>query len=249
MIGAQSPAVRFAAIRVMGRLFERRAGDDPVDQGVGDPVVVALNDSDKTVRSAAMHALGAMRYERATKALTDLFEHFGKGEPAEAALDAAARIAHPATATLFTAHLASKNPAIRAIAIEALARMGDPRMIVAIEAALMRERNEAVLLAARFARVMLSNGPIDPVVDALSKPLFRDLARQYLVELAPGRTSALARQVQDSDPQRRADVVDALGLGGDPSALALIDPMVKDPDPQVARAAARALARLRAAAP
>ncbi len=249
MIGAQDPALRFAAIRVMGRLFERRPGDDPVEESVGDAVIIALNDGDRTVRSAAMHALGAMRYDRATKALTDLFEHFRKGDQAEAAFEAAARIAHPATAAMFTAQLASKSPAIKALAIEALARMSDPSMLAAIEGALAGERNETVLLAARFAGAMLSNGPVDPVVDALLKPPLRDLARQYLVELAPGRTAALARLVQDPNPGRRADVIDALGLAGDAAALTLLDPMVKDADPQVARAAERAVARLRRATP
>ncbi len=43
----------------------------------------------------------------------------------------------------------------------------------------------------------------------------------------------------------RLDVVDALGLAGDPAALPMIEPLIDDRDPQVARAAERAIARLR----
>lgn len=245
MIGAQDPAFRFAALRVMGRLFERRAGDDPVQEEVGDAVIIALNDSDRTVRGVAMHALGSMRYDRAARALIDLFQYLGKGERAEAALDALARIAHPSTAVVFTLQLASKSPAIKAIAVEGLARMRDPAVFAAVDGALVGERNEGVVLAGRFAAVMLSGAPVDPIVEALAKPRFRERALQYLVELAPGRSAVLARQVQDPNPRLRADVIDALGLAGDPAALGAIDPMVKDPDPQVARAAERAVARLR----
>jgi HEAT repeat protein len=39
--------------------------------------------------------------------------------------------------------------------------------------------------------------------------------------------------------------VEILGVAGDPAALTLVEPLLKDPDPQVARAAERALARLR----
>ena len=40
------------------------------------------------------------------------------------------------------------------------------------------------------------------------------------------------------------DLVDALGLGHNPAALPLVEPLVKDKDPQVARAAERTVARL-----
>src|SRR5207253_1823470 len=77
MIGVQDASKRFAALRVIGRLFARRAEDEGVDpsllQAVGDAAITALNDKDRAVRSAAMDALGSMRYERGLRALTDLF--------------------------------------------------------------------------------------------------------------------------------------------------------------------------------
>ena len=100
-------------------------------------------------------------------------------------------------------------------------------------------------LAGAFALVLLGNGPTDQVADSLSRPKLRDQAKQYLIEIAPGRTAAFAHQLLDSDPQMRVDTIDALGLAGDPAALAALEPLTKDRDPQVVRAAERAVARLR----
>ena len=54
-----------------------------------------------------MDTLGRLRYERGVDALTQLFQYYKQGELAEAALDALARIAHPASTPLFVSQLAS----------------------------------------------------------------------------------------------------------------------------------------------
>src|SRR6266540_4857126 len=85
MIGVPDPAMRFAAVRVIGRLFAKREHDESIEEMVGDAVITALNDSDRAVKGAAMQTLGMLRYTRGVQALTDLFQYHGKGEPAEAA--------------------------------------------------------------------------------------------------------------------------------------------------------------------
>src|SRR4051812_14724021 len=106
-IGSSDPAMRYPAVRVLGRVFEKRAHDESIDSTVGDAVITAMNDNDRAVKVAAMLALGAMRYERGVQALTDLFSYYGKGELAEASLYALSHIAHPASVPLFTAQLSS----------------------------------------------------------------------------------------------------------------------------------------------
>src|SRR5712692_2730908 len=167
MLGAPDPAFRFAALRVFGRVFERRFQDDPIEPTVGDAVITSLNESDRGLRIAAVQTLGAMRYQRAVQALTDLFQYYGKGDFAAASFDAHARIAHPASAPLFTPALIGKNSTLKGIAIEGLARLGDKNNLAAIQAALGGERSEGVLLAGSFAVVMLSQASIDPLTDAL----------------------------------------------------------------------------------
>lgn len=248
-IGSSDAALRYAAVRVLGRVFAKRAQDEPIESTVGDAVITALNDNDRAVKAAAMRALGAMRYDRGVQALTDLFAYYGKGDAAEAALDGLAHIAHSTSVPLFTAQLASKTPSLRGIAMEGLARVGDASHLGAIQAVVDKERDQSVTLAGAFALVMLGNAHTDRVGDWLSKPNLREQAQQYLIELAPGRTTMFAHQLLDSDPQIRLDIVDVLGLAGDPAAIASVEPLMKDSDPQVARAAERAVARLRQAPP
>ena len=248
-IGSSDPAMRYAAVRVLGRVFARRAQDHPIDSTIGDAVITALNDNDRAVKVAAMLALGAMRYERGVQALTDLFSYYGKGELAEASLYALAQIGHSTSAPLFIAQMSSKTTSLRGIAIEGLARAGDRANLAAIQAVIDKESEQSVVLAGAFALVLLGNGTTDQVADSLSRPRLREQARRYLIEIAPGRTGAFAHQLLDSDPQIRIDTIDALGLAGDPSAIAVLEPLTKDVDPQVGRAAERAVARLGPPAP
>jgi HEAT repeat protein len=244
-IGSSDPAMRYAAVRVLGRVFAKRAQDDPIETTVGDAVITALNDSDRVVKTAAMQALGAMRYERGVQALMDLFAYYGKGDAAEAALDALAHIAHATSVPLFTAQLASKPSSLRATAIEGLARTGDRSQLPAIQTLIDTERDASVTLAGAFAVVMLGNGATDQVADSLGRPRMREQAKRYLVEIAPGRTATFGHQLLDTDPQIRIDTIDALGLAGDPAAVAVLEPLTMDRDAQVARAAERAVFRLK----
>lgn len=131
--------------------------------------------------------------------------------------------------------------------MEGLGRTGDRIKAGEIDAALKNERTEAVKLAGSFAAVLLTRAPITPIGDALTNARLHDQARRYLLELARGRTTMFTRYVQDPDEQVRIDVADILGLSGDPAALPMLDPLARDANPQVAGAAARAIARLRRA--
>ncbi len=245
MIGVPDPAFRFAAIRVIGRVYGKRPPDEAIDAALGDAVITAVNDRDRAIRLAAIQALGAMRYERAVEALTSLFAYYGRGEGAEASLDALARIAHASSAPLFVSALTVKSSPFRATAIEGLARLGDRQKVSEIQVALGAERGDRVLLAGTFATVLLSDAPIDPLVDALLKPKLRDQARQYLIELVPGRAEAFGRLARDPAGRSRVAIIEILGDAGDPAALPVVEPLIRDRDPQVARAAERAAARLR----
>src|SRR5262249_54870147 len=125
LVGVSDRTLRYAAIRVIGHVFAKRRRDEPVDSTLGDAMITCLNDRDVTIRTVAMHALGAMRYDRAVQALTDLFNYYAKGEDADAALDGLAHIAHPSSAPLLVAQLSNRSTAPRTIAIEGVARLGD----------------------------------------------------------------------------------------------------------------------------
>jgi HEAT repeat protein len=246
-VGAAEPGQRIAALRVIGRVFGRRADDQPVDQTVGDAVVHALNDQDRLVRSAACAALGAMRYERSVQALTELLQHFRGGAAADELFDALARIGHGASKPLMVAALDTGSAAMKRSAIEGLARMDDRTALAAIDQALGRDRNESLALARAYAGARLGSGTLEGIVSAIVRGRLRDQGTGYLIELAPGRADILGRFAQDPDPAIRTVIADALGLSGDATALRIVEPMTRDSDPRTSRAAARAVARLNAA--
>jgi len=247
LVDAPDPSVRLTALRVATRVYARRPSDEGSHQIVGDAVITALNDKEAEIRRTAMETIGAMRYERAIQALTDLFRFYGRGELAESALDALARIAHPTSMAFLGSQLGSNNPNIRTIALEGLARSGDRTKTRDIQAVTGSERNDTALLAGTFALAMLGNGTIDPIIEALTRTKTHDQAFSYLIELAPGRTRLFTRAAQDPDEHLRADIADVLGMSLDPAALPLLEPMTRDRDAATVRAADRAIARIRAA--
>jgi len=246
-IGATDPMLRLATIRVMGRVFARRPGDAPIDENVGDAVITALNDREPVIQEAAMWALGAMRYERAIQGLNELFQYHQRGPLATAAFDALAHIGHASSLPQFVAQLNGKNPSYKLIAIEGLARVGDRSRAESIIAAVSSERSDAIVLAGHFANVLLADSKVDPIVEALGRGKQHDQAFQYIQEIAAGRSEVLGRHLQDPDVRIRVDLVDAIGLSGDAKAVPLLEPLTKDRDAEVAKAATRAVARLRGA--
>ena len=247
ILGVPELELRVAAARVIGRVFARGRQDPPVDEEVGDAVILALNDRQRDVRLAAMDALGDMRYERSVQALTDLYQYYRHNEIGGGALQALSRIGHASSAPLFQEQVNGRSAVARIAAIGGLARAGDPGGAGEIRRALARERDERVLLAEGFSNALVGGGPLDPFFEALAKPKLRDQAMRYLLELAPERAAAFTRRAQDGVARLRADVADVLGVSRDPAALAIVESMAGDADPIAARAAARASARLRRA--
>ncbi len=245
LVSAVHPGLRRGAVRVIGRLYARAAGEAAVDETVGDALVSALNDTDGQVRSAAMEALGALRYDRSVKALSDLVRFYERGSGAEEALNALAHIAHPSSAELFTELLKHRQPGMRRVAVEGLARLGDAKATSVIDEALSREVDDSVMLAARFAAVVLTNRNLDPISEALFRGSLRDQAMTYLVEIASQRAALFLQQSMDPDERVRHDVTIALSSSTDPAAVQILERLSHDKDPQIARSAQRGLTRQR----
>ena len=245
-IGAIDPMLRLAAIRVIGRVFAKRMDDPPIEEVAAMRPDTFKVQREATIQQTAMWALGVMKYDRAVQGLNELFRYHQRGPLAAAALDALAHIGHPSSMSLFEAQLTGKNAPFKQIAIEGLARYGGPSRAAAIQTAIEGEKNDAVLLAAHFANVKLADGNIDVIVESLTRTKLHDQAWLYLLELAPGRTAAFGRHLQDPDERIRRDVVEILGLSADRGALPLLEPLSKDRVEIVAQAAVRAVARLKA---
>ena len=216
MIGAVDPFHRYSALRVIGRVFERRLQDDPIDQYVGDAVIGVLNDRDKD--DAVGRDAGARRHAVRTR-----------GPGADGSVSVLRQGRHGRRgAGRDRAHRASIERAAAGLAAgleergaEGHRHRGSGARRRSRQAGRRPDRAEppsgttGLVLAGSFASAMLSDGPLDPIVEALAKSRLRDRARWYLVEIAPGRTQAFARYLQDPDPLVRAELVNALGLSDD----------------------------------
>lgn len=243
-LGVPQGDLREAAMLVVERLYGWRMGDAGVDPALGDAVVTALNDKSYVVRTAAMRTLGAMRYDRAVQSLTDMYQHYGRGPNAAVALAALARIAHPSSLSLFVEALGSRDALLKLPAIEGLARSGATSQAQAIASAVLVERNRDVQLAGTFAGVLLNNGSMNELIEGLAQKRLHDRALGYLIDVAPGRSRSFGPHLPDPQAGVRADLALVVGLSGDRDAVSLLQPLMQDPDPIVARSAQRAAYRL-----
>ena len=228
--------VREAAARVAGPPPGPRAADALFD---------AVNDRQAPVKAAAMRALGDLRDARAVQALTDQLQFYGKGGLALAALDALARIAHPSSVPVFQAQLAGKGATMRRAAAEGLARSGQASLSLPTLESGSADRDRAVALAVAYALQSAGRPSLDRLVTALGDPKLQSQAMLYLTELGRPVARALGGYLQSPDPVVRQAVAMVLGVIGGDDALAALERAKADPDTEVARAAERAIARVR----
>jgi HEAT repeat protein len=231
------PAIRAAAARVIGRLTITEAGDH---------LLKAVNDSQPDVRYAAIRALGAIREGRATKALTEQFAYYNKGEGAWSALDALARIGAPDSVPLFKERLQDKDPYLRRAAAEGLGRAGDATSIEALERDVTIDDSPMVRIAAAFALQKLGRNYGSRLVDLMGSSKVLAQGQEYLIELGPSMVATVVPRLQEPDPDVREALVEVLGLIGDASTIPALQAAAKDPKASVAAAAKRAAARLQA---
>ncbi len=240
MLGSPDPTVRYAAIRVIGRVFEKRTNDDPVEANVGDAVITALNEKEKPMQEAAIDALGAMRYDRAVQGLDRPPSVISAAaiSPPAIARRAGAHRQSVASVPLFTAAPGRRRatPSWKTIAIEGSWRGAATRRasLAACRRPLSGDRgNDDVQLAGTFAAVIALSQRAARSADRSARAAAhaRSRARGYLIEVAPGHSGAFTRQLQDPDARLRGEIVDILGLAGDRAALPLVEPMTKDPKP------------------
>jgi HEAT repeat protein len=225
---------REAAARVAGRL---RA------QGMGEALIAAINDRRIEVKAAAMRALGDLRDARALQALTDQLAYYERGKLGQAAADGLARIGHASSEAIFRERLADRSAGIRRYAMEGLARIGGSATREAV-ARLSVERDPHARLAGIFASVA-AGGDGRELVSALGDDRLAAQAMGYLVELGPKSLPILTSAVGHDDPRVRERAAMALGQVGGAQALTALERAQRDPQVEVARAAERAIARLR----
>lgn len=229
------PAIREGVARVSGRLRLSSAAD---------ALIKAVNDSNAAVRFAAMRALGHIRHEPAVTALTEQLTFYGKGEGAWSALDALARIAHPASGPLFAERLGHRDPYIRRAAAEGIARLGLDSTDNAIETAAGNDPSAMVRAAMAYAMQQRGRNYIPRLIEFLDDPETTLQVQAYLLDIGPAIEKELLPSLQEPDEAIRAAVADVLGEIGSDAALAALEAL-KDRDKDVVEAAARAVSRIK----
>lgn len=232
------PIIRAATARVLGRLGQREAGDR---------LMAALDDSSETVRTFAAEALGLVREDRARTRLRDLVAR-ASGRSTDALILALARIGAPDDAPLFREQLTSRSAGARRAGAEGLGRIGDRASLDALEQLASADRGADVRLAAAFALHRLGQPQSHVIASMLARDELMTQARDYLLEIGgdalPGVVEALRVA---TDPRHRADLTQMIGYIGTADALAVVEPLLRDPNDRVARAATVATLRLKRA--
>jgi HEAT repeat protein len=230
------PAIRTAAARVAGRLQVKAAGD---------MLIKAVNDSSPSVRFAAMRALGALGEDRAVQALTEQFDYYGKGEGAWSALEALGRIGHASSVPLFKARLADRDHFLRRAAAEGLGRSGETSEIAALEIGAGNDPSPMARAAMAFALQKLGRNYVPRLVEFMTSAKTAAQVGEYFLELGPAVAPLLLPHLQDPSGAVRANVALVLGAIGGDEALAALEPLTSDPARDVARAASRAVERIK----
>jgi HEAT repeat protein len=247
-----NPLLRLAATQVLGRLYEAalrndRANGDILAQktGAGDQVIAGMNDPDLFVRQASLRAAGEMRNDRAVQSLLDLLGYYKSGTLARLSLEAVARIAHPGSLSAMTALLESTDEQLRAHAVAGIGRTGDKPAFSNLEVRTARDKSAYVKLAMAFARAR--GGDLSQVVtiaEGFSKSKLAPVAFEYLVELGPVVTDALAPIGSHQDADVRAGVAEVLGIIGNAQSVFVVQSLSRDKNEAVSAAGVRSAKRL-----
>lgn len=231
------PAIRTGAARVIGRLRIR---------GAGEALIKAINDSSPSVRYASIRALGEIGDASALQALTDQFNYYGKGEGAWSALDALARIAHPASVDVFNAQITSKDPYLRRAAAEGLGRTGYATASETLQNIATTDQSRMVRAAAAFAlRKLGQRTYLDRLIDFTDDDQTIDQVRSYLLELGVSAISDLGPRLQEPSVNTRRTIVEVLGAVGNTSTIASLSPLLTDREKEVVHAATVAIQRIK----
>ena len=241
----QDAATRQVIARVAGRVFAPNEGAS-APAAVGDALITAMNDKDALARRWAMDSLGWMKFEHAIQALTDRASYYGKNEEGAGALHAVARIASSGSAPVLRALLANTYIPFRLLSIEGLGRIGDQGSLPAINESATGVNDAGVALAASYARFMLGQADVVAIADALEHPDIAVQAKVYLAEIAVLKPDAIHALLRTPNPSTRMLALEVLGASRHVDEIATLEPLLKDPAPEVVEVTSEAIRRLRA---
>ncbi len=240
--------VLYEVLAALGKIREPSAGPD---------IAFLLRDLNERVRLAALETTGILGNREALPRLRDILERTENARVRRAALTALAMMPEEATRPLFRSYLHDKDDGLRAAAAEGFARLRNAGNRAELEKAFAEERKMNPRLSLAFALVMSGKNeagefsPLQYLIHTLNSRLYRGVALPLLQEAArePVVRSALVAALGSAGKEEKTGLAHVLGATGGPETIACLEPLTRDPDPDVARQAVRALRTLRARLP
>jgi HEAT repeat protein len=229
------------------------------EPSAGPSIAFLLHDLNERVQITAIEATGLLMNREALNQLRDVLDRSRKAKVKHAALTAMAQMPDPQLRGIYTTYLDSKDEGLREAAAEGLGRLKDPADSAALEQAFNNENKTEPRLSAAFALVSLGKrgttefDPLRYLVNNLNSAAYRGVARPYLLELArdPEVRQALYPVLKEAVVTRdeKTGLAEVLAASGAPDAVAPLEALSQDPDPEVSEAGLRALKNLRARQP
>ena len=231
------PWVRYYACQSLGKLGVSSAVDS---------ILGLVTDRAGQVRVAAVEALSRLGSPRALGALRTAAKSSDPDVQRAALLGLGARKLPEALPSLLEA-IASPDPATRLIAVSAVAPYPDPSALEALVAAAGDSDPSVRDAAIGFLKGREEEAAARALIGLLEVPLAHDRAVEALATPDPRRIATLASALENAGAALAVSLVAALVRMKRPDALAAIIDALGSPNVFARRAAAAALAALRAA--
>ncbi len=274
--GGASPETRANAARAVGVLRGRSAIPDLLeavhsmnsqliyecliafqkirDESVGPEISFLIRDLDKKVQTAAIEDVGLLRNAAALPDLRGVLSRTQDRDVRRAALASIAMLPDPADRPLLLRYLSDRDAQLRAAAAEGLGRLKDPADLSQLQKEFQDEGNASARISMAFALVMEGQlemaefSPFQYLVNTLNSSVHASEARALLIEGArdPSIRRALYQPLQKGTRDEKIGLLQVMGRSGDQESAALLEPMTRDSDVDVAAEAVRALRTLRA---
>ncbi len=227
--------VRLQAIGALGEIGSDEAGE---------ALRGALRDGSKDISAAAISALGSMRYKPAAPELISIYDA-NANKLGDRALVALSLMGAPEARGVFYYQLTSSRSEQRRWAAEGLGRLDDESLVPGLSKDFLREPDPRVQLAYCFSLASLGRAEfVDRIALSLGNKKLREQAHDYAVELGSPLLDELVSYLTDPVPEVRKEMALVLMEIGDEAAIPYLEPLLSDPDREVADRANRAIAHL-----
>ncbi|MEL6342669.1 MAG: HEAT repeat domain-containing protein [Myxococcota bacterium] len=235
----QPPRLREEAARVLGKLGDRSAID---------ALIAGLNESGSAllnVRAESARSLGMLKASKARKALEEAMEELDD-KLRNYAIDAVGELGDPQSVDPLIKQLNGFRSSGRSGIIQALGKIGDARAIPHLTE--VAEERPITYLNGMAIQSLASLGEASVVKMILTNRRFHPEMDRALAKLGAAAIGPLVSMLRkDDNAEVRALSAAALGEMNEARTMGSLIQALQDPNADVKKAAARALARLHAA--